>query len=540
MRPSLSLQRSLYRHQHRQIRSTVAGASASFRRYEAEYEKATRTFQRETTLDAVDERVAKADLVYVGDYHTLKAAQTGYLRLAQRALTSKRRVVLALEFVEARHQKLLERFLRGELSEGAFLMRIGHPYRGEFDIWPHFRPIFELAKAHQLEMVAIDRRATGPRSLALRDEAAAEAIAQVARAPDRPLVLVLVGQFHIAPSHLPARVRAALGEARREHLLVYQNADGVYWRLAARGLAGHVDAVELGPDAFALVSASPVVCQRSFLDYVEAERGDAPLDETGLPETFKRLAREIGRVVGVDVRRELPKVGVVTADDLDAFEQLTRRARFSPSERSHLKKHLLTRESAYVPRAKVAWLASLSLNHAAEEAAHFVRHVAAGEAMGKTRLRGEAFWARCLEEALGFFGSKLVNPTRTCTPLDEWVRLFREGSREDRRTAAFVLALSAADRGAPGAAAMLLPLSPLPLFHAVSHALGYLLGEALFRAFEAGAVDRATIKRLFVDPFDDPARTYFELEASLRTGAPAPRPLRPAPPRAAPRARSAA
>jgi len=32
---------------------------------------------------------------------------------------------------------------------------------------------------------------------------------------------VLMGQFHIAPPHLPARTREQLGEIERKHLVVY-------------------------------------------------------------------------------------------------------------------------------------------------------------------------------------------------------------------------------------------------------------------------------------------------------------------------------
>jgi hypothetical protein len=55
----------------------------------------------------------------------------------------------------------------------------------------------------------------------------------------------------------------------------------------------------------------------------------------------------------------------------------------------------------------------------------------------------------------------------------------------------------------------LLPLRRDRLFHGVSHALGYLLGDALYRAFDAGRVDRAALRALFRDPFEDPRAAYF-------------------------------
>lgn len=521
MRASLSLQQSLYRRQQQKIRQLVVGASPAFRRYEGEYRRATASFRRKLPIAEVHLQLQQADIVYVGDYHTLKAAQQGYLDLLAAAVASGRRVVIALEFVEGKHQAQVEALIAGRIKARVFLDRIGHPYRGAFDVWPHFEPIFDFARTHRLEVAAIDRRAAGSRSLQVRDGYAARKLAALAREDDRPLVVVLMGQFHIAPDHLPARVKKALGAVQRRHLVVYQNAEGVYWALAREGRADSTSAVEVRPGELCLVSSSPVVCQQSFLDYVEAELGDAPLEERGAPAAFRHLAKVIGTLVGVDMTQALEEVQVVTPGSLGAgtWEALGKKAGFTSAELKALEHHVLSRESAYVPRAKLAYLASLSLNHAAEEAAHFVRHVCVGAAMEAPRPRAEAFFARCLEEALGFFGSRLVNGARRCTQLTEWAELFSHGSPEHRRIAAFVLALKAAEGDEPEDAKRLVP-SDDRLFHAVSHALGYLLGEALFRAFDSGRLHPVEVRGLFADPFRLAAERYFALCARLFARAP--------------------
>ena len=514
MRSSLSLQRSLFKHQARQIARQVQGASAHFHAYQRRYERATRSYKKVIALSEVDARIAKADLVYVGDYHTLRMAQQAYLALLKSALESDRRVVLALEFVESRHQASLDAFLAGRLSEKAFLSRIGHPYRGPFDIWPGFAPILELAKKKKLEVIAIDRRASGPRSLELRDQAAARPIARAAKAADRPLVLALVGQFHVAPRHLPRCVETLLGDVERESLVVYQNAEGVYWSLARAGRVETTRAVELSERELCLVNTSPVVCQRSFLDYVEAEAGDAPIDGSGITLTFRHLARDIGRFTGLKVGAAANEVLVLSAGELGVLERLQKRARFTAAELEHLEQHVLSLESAWIPRARAVWLAALSLNHAAEEAAHFVRHCCVGDAMERPRSRADLFWSRCLEEALGFFGSRLVNPKRRCTQLDEWTWHFKSGRGELKRVAAFTLAISAALADDFEAAQKMVP-TELALLNGVSHALGYLLGDALSEAFARKTISAADVRALFRDPFDDPALAFAALARRL-------------------------
>lgn len=515
MRSSWSLQRSLFKHQARQIARQVQGASPRFRAYQRRYEQATRRYRRAIELTEVDARVAKADLVYVGDYHTLRMAQQAFLALLKSALQSERRVVVALEFVELRHQATLDAYLAGKLGERAFLSRIGHPYRGPFDIWPGFAPILALCRKKKLEVIAIDRRASGPRSLELRDEAAARPIARAAKAADRPLVLVLVGQFHVAPAHLPRQVEGLLGDLEREALVVYQNAEGVFWSLARAGRVESTRAVELSKGELCLVNTSPVVCQRSFLDYVEAEAGDSPVDETGIAVTFRHLARDIGRFTGLKVGAAADEVLVLSPGELDVIQRLSRRARFTASELRHLERHVLSLESAWIPRARAVWLASLSLNHVAEEAAHFVRHRCIGDAMERPRSRADAFWARCLEEALGFFGSRLVNPKRRCTGLDEWRWHFESGRGETKRIAAFTLALSTALNDDLAAAEAMVPVSSTSLLNGVSHALGYLLGDALARAFAGKTLSAADVRALFRDPFEQPALAFAALARRL-------------------------
>jgi hypothetical protein len=102
-----------------------------------------------------------------------------------------------------------------------------------------------------------------------------------------------------------------------------------------------------------------------------------------------------------------------------------------------------------------------------------------------------------------------VNPRRTCPGLPEWGLRFGETRGVDRQISAFVLAHKAAERVGPEEAVKLLPLRRDRLFHGVSHALGYLLGDALYRAFDAGHVERADLRALFRDPFVDPRATYF-------------------------------
>ena len=67
-------------------------------------------------------------------------------------------------------------------------------------------------------------------------------------------------------------------------------------------------------------------------------------------------------------RAECEQVSVYTAGDLSFLGSLPGRG-FSRLEIAQIEQQILSRESYYIPRARIAYLAGLSLNHAAEEAA---------------------------------------------------------------------------------------------------------------------------------------------------------------------------
>lgn len=503
----LTLQKALYRHQQRQLDSYIAGASDAFRAYEATYRRHSRRFRKTLSLSDVHARVADADIVYVGDYHTLRFAQRSFIDLVEVALAQRRRrVVVALEFVEGKHQASVERFLHNELSDEAFLDAIGHPYSGAFDIWPHFRPIFELARRHRLEVVAIDRRSQGRHSLAVRDDYAAKRIAHVAAADDRPLVMVLVGQYHIAEPHLPKRVRLALRNTDRNHVVVFQNPEGAWWRLAESGLLD-AEACEFKDGVLGIFNASPLVCQRTFLDYCEAELGDAPVDNTGIASTVRAVASQVARLASIRVTEALSSLKVLTPHDFDAHERLRRSGTLSHPELRHLRRAIVRSESAFIPSANAIWLAGFSLNHAAEEASRFVRHCASGLRLNTERSRIDAFWAGCVEDAIAFFGSKLVNPKRRCTSLETWMNRFSHGEGEPRAIAAFVLALGSLSEDHAMRTGRLFP-SRADQTHTVRRALGSLLGEALYEASRRLAWGSREIHELFCTRIDDGAFAY--------------------------------
>lgn len=505
----LRLHQALFRRQQRLLNAQVRGYTEDFRRYEARFRRRVTRFERPARVDEIVQAALASDVVHVGDYHTLRQAQRAFVQLLRGVADRGREVVIALEFVEARAQADVDRYLAGRLSEKTFLSRIERP--SARDTWPNVRPVFDAARALGLPIVALER--TGGGTLAQRDRFWGKRIARVLEERPGALVLTLTGQLHCAPGHLPAEVTRARGKAPApRQLVVYQNAESVYWQLERDGMAHDVEAVRLREGEYCLVNTSPLVVQQSFLDWLD---DDGDLVETAEPERhFKELARAIASFLDLELGDALDTVDVYTAGDLSFLTELGESGLFTPRELGVIRRQILARESYYIPRARIAYLASLSIHHAAEEAAHFLRHVVTGDDEPERGLI-DSFYGRALEEAYAYFASKIVNPRRRAPGEAEFERLRRSRDAGDRRVAELVLAHKALERGRGDVRVRKLYRSPdVDLFNAVTHSLGYILGDQLYAALVKGTLAKDEARELFLDPLDgdgDPFQVYFAL-----------------------------
>lgn len=516
----VDLHQAIFRRNQERINQSVFGYTEAFRRYEREYERAVRTYQRRASFEELDQALDRSHIAYVGDYHTLKQAQRSFVRLLRR-MPPDRPVTLALEFIQGKHQKLLDGYLSGELSEEVFLAGIEHRSHWVFGGWPSFKPIFELARQRGYRIIGIDSmgRSEGGGSLHSRDRYAANRIVKAIRERPDALVLVLIGELHISPDHLPARVDEALGAKgpARERLIVYQNCQEIYWQLARRGLEHEVELVRVAQGQYCLLNTPPIIAQQSFLNWLELDDEATGLDAP--EESFKEYARLVASFFDLDLGDSLEEIEVATVVDLSFLQRLQRRGDFSASEMRLVRRQILNSESYFIPRAKMAYLGKLSINHAAEEATHYLRYVCSGSL--EPRYLVDAFYARALEEAIGFLGSKLINHKRKATDVAGLERLLaaRTSSDWEKKLARLALRHMHMEMGRRVRGMNEVYESDARTFDAITHLLGYRMGERLYYGLVGGHIDKKTIRDLFFDRFEDEGAaltTYLYLATRIR------------------------
>jgi Haem-binding uptake, Tiki superfamily, ChaN len=520
----LAIQKRLWRWNRELIEHSILVKEPGFDAYERAYRRAVRSFARVSDQEEMLGAILDTEIISVGDYHTCNQSQRSFLRILKAVVRKDRNFMIGMELLHKRHQRTLDLYLAGRITEETFLKRIRLQEHWVFDLWENFKPIFDFCRYHGIPVFAIDAAPEGS-DVRARDAAAARLMARLcARYPARRL-FIFIGDLHIAPPHLPrdlARELAALGLSRR-HLALYQNSEPIYWELAEEGLDDSVEVVRLQSGDFCRMHTPPVVCQRSYLNWLEHEEGE--IDYADAKASFLEVVDRICEFLGIGLGHERDEVELFTCGDLSFLRRLREREDFSRREIETIKRQILASESYYIAKAKVVYLANLSINHAAEEAAHFVKSACSGEEEARSVV--DAFYANILHEALGFFGSKIINQKRKCYHEKNFAELLAyfqtvrvpKERRLEYETAVLVSEyLKLERRGTPLARTEIFK-SRMDLFLAVTHALGYMLGDRLYYGLLGGAIDKGRIRELFCDPWPEegePLEVYFGLSSRLK------------------------
>jgi hypothetical protein len=391
-----------------------------------------------------------------------------------------------------------------------------------YDVWENYRPIFELARAHGYRVLAVDSDRDECDTLHGRDSYAGWRIAEHLHKDPTAKVMVLIGELHLAPAHLPTVVRenlAKLGQTK-SHVLVHQNCEEIYWQLSQAGLA-ETEVVRVDDDGWCVVNTPPIVRQQSYLNWLDFD--EKGLEYGHLTDHFGRSARSIAAFLEMPPSAALDDLTVYGPGETDFVELFGSRGRYPPGMIDALKARIAAGKSFHLPQERLVYLARLTTNHAIEEAAHFVSYASSGRTTAWTP--ASVPYAHMLDEAVGFFGSKVLNHKRKALQLGHFLRQIRRAQAgqetvDDHEIAAarLVVIHKSLERGAPHAGGPGWTDTPPSVVEAALQSLGYMLGERLYYGLVGGRVSRAEVRALFGAPLEgenEAKDTYFRWAGRL-------------------------
>jgi len=232
------------------------------RKYLRDYSNAFRSYESVIDNQQLSAKVRAADVILIGDYHALPSAQRfAATLLEQRAQPGDRPVVLGVETIFSRHQPILDEWWRREIDEEELRQRTRFDLDWSYE-WPPFYELLVAAREHADAVYGLDCLPREDlRKIRARDRHAADKIAEIHRSHPNAVILVLFGESHLAPQHLPRGLRERLPEQRL--VTVLQNVDALYWKAAGVRQEG-VEAVCVNDDVVCVFNSTPLEKYESY------------------------------------------------------------------------------------------------------------------------------------------------------------------------------------------------------------------------------------------------------------------------------------
>lgn len=513
--------------------------------YYEDYKQLTGNYERVVSKAELLDRITESDIVYLGDYHTLRQAQRTLVRILEPLATSKfpRRVILGLEMFRAEHQPFIDQFLNGAIEEQDFLKKINYAKTWGFN-WNHYKAILNYAREHNIKVYGLNTPdITGKHNLERRDKLVGQTIAGIISENPGALFVILFGDLHISENHLPKSVDQAVhlkGPPEPRRLIICQNSERIYWKLADQGLEQATEAVKIKDRVYCIINSTPLMVFQSCLNwqYQERDLKSCPMHpgwcegestETLLPEEMAELVKEICNFLNLDVP-PLDRFTICSAHDFDILDKVKAKLA-SPIERERIEADLARTESYFVREAGLICLSNLSLNHAAEEAAHLIHYHFAltkdNTPVQVDRAPVDNFYYNVIREALGFFGSRIINHKRLCSKEEDFrsfiaryacKKVMPYWARQEREVASAVLEHIERERNyidtSVWKAYRKIHYFNLDQWVGVSQSLGYILGDKLYNGVMQDIISRGEMRELFLKPFTgagEPLKSYLYL-----------------------------
>jgi hypothetical protein len=482
-------------------REIHAQDSHSRRKYLREFTQAFSNYDSLLDSQQMQNALQAADVVLIGDYHALPAAQRyAASLLEQRALAGDRPVVLGVETIFARHQHILEEWWRREIDEAELRQRIRFDLDWGYD-WNPFHELLVAARDHAEAIYGLDcMPRENLRKIGARDRHAAAKLAEIRERHPNAVIFVLFGESHLAPGHLPRVLHKTMPDAKI--LTVLQNIDTLYWR-AAGERAHKVDAVRVNDEVLCVFNATPLEKYESYRLF---------LDQWSRCDTGPDFAPTIYNLIDslasfLEINRYSPHNGTqpkflvdllpeVHGNSSDAMlRHLLSRKAIGQRQLEAILASVQERGSAYFPELNAFHIREFQLMHAAEDATRFLHHACRGlplranghgtngNGLQHPPTPADVFYTRVIENAVAYFGSRVLYPSRPAPTADDDSPLSRVACEK---------------------AALAATRSDEEKSESIARDWGYRLGSQIYDIYLAGKVKPSGLRRLFLARLNGP------------------------------------
>lgn len=513
----IQVRKELYRQVHHHVQlilgESTGGLKSFEKAYESEFKKAWKPSGRDELLDAIE----RSQLVFMGDFHALHQSQKAHLRILK-ALDANN-ILVAIECVEARHQKTLEKFIEGKMSDKDFLKAVEWKKSWGFP-WEHYRPFFRWAQKHRVKVFGLNvaTRKINAKTLKQRDVFASKKIAEIRQQSLGKKIFVIYGDLHLAEGHLMAAIKkTALKKIPR--LTIFQNSEKIYFEMLEKEVEDKVDVVRLSKNKFCLQNVPPWVKWQNYLLFLE-EHFDKNLDEElDLTDVVASYVKLIGEDLSIPVKTD--HFSVMGLTDRSFWGSLEKK--ISGKEKQFIQSWVEDGRSFYLPSLSLGFLARASVNNAAQLAMAVVFSDLNSYQQLPFQMPQD-FVRLIWLEAAQYFGSKLVNPKRKTNTLTDIKNQLSASHPDDHGKSAMQLALSQKMlelmhlSGARTGREQVRPRKA-KAYQEAARILGGMLGEKMYFGYRQKLISKASLLALLKKPVGNQAfqEIYWEILETIES-----------------------
>lgn len=531
---------NLHKNIYLELKNTIDNLVGKKKKYEIRYENDYTEDLKEydIVLDSNEliNDIIEANIVYFGDYHTLQRCYETLIRIIDEVIKNarfqetKKGVILALEMFYSKHQELINNYLLNNVEVSEFLEKIEYEKKWGIN-WSDYKSLFEFVRTNNIRIFGLntDIPDNTKNPLRARDKHAAKIITNLLNEYPNHLIVVLYGELHTARNHIPKDV---LSRSRNipKQVIIYQNCDNIYWDLIEKGKE-NIKLVKINYESknenlkgYCIINTTPVAKLQSFINWwkreeelkgtpyyvsVSREKGadNIMLDYTDeVCELIRTLTTffELYKLSSSNENAFIPQdLTVITIYNPNFIKDILSR-NLPEEELKKISIQISKQESYFLPKLHTIFLTNLSINHASEEAMHYI-HLKLINMVDEPKLSSkDLFYFRVIYEGIGFLGSKIINPLRKCYKLDDYYAFAQNKNASTKRAKEILKVAKKVITHNTNEIDYLKSGTWKPLrkfytmefnvFVSLTHALGYILGDNLFEALSSGSISKNYLK----------------------------------------------
>jgi hypothetical protein len=472
------------------------------KKYAKELLQSWRSVKKEDFYD----RLLSADIILFGDFHALQQSQRGHLRLL-REWPSKEPIVLAVEFFQARHQKYLDLWLKGKLTDKKLLEKTNWIKNWGFP-WEHYKPLMEWAKAQKIPVWGVNwgLNKTSLKTLKTRENFSVICLKKIKQKNPKSKVILIYGDLHLAKNQLPLAIKSNEFFCHSKLVRVFQNSEQLYFQALEKGLESKIEIVQFKSGDFCIQSVPPWVKWQSYLLFLE-NTYDRQIDDWDFDVDHTDHVAKLVNFLSEEFKIKLKnsKLAIYTANDPGVFFKI--RKALSKLEWQVIKKWITDQRSFYIPELELGYLGQVTVNHTATLAGEYVHAIMAKRKniyIASVKDFEKQIWIH----AMAFMGSKVINHKRKSNSIEDLRRalLMKETSQRHRQV--LLLALQQKVREIRFVShGQWLPLEgartlDLSIYSEASRLLGSMLGEKIYNLYQSKRWSLEKIKQLMKIPLE--------------------------------------